>query len=75
MDDGVARTAIKIYFAPSHARWVFSIDPETKTTEKIGPEEQGIFKYCADGVLAPNGKIYFAPRGSRQVLSISLRSF
>ena len=37
----------------------------------IGPELDGITKFAAGGVLAPNGCIYFAPCDAGQVLCVN----
>ena len=59
----------KVYLAPLHAPQVLCIDPETHTTEMLGPELEGEYKYRAGSVLATNG-IYFAPFHIPQVLCI-----
>ena len=61
-----------IYFAPCDAPQVLCIDPETHTSEMLGPELDGDDRHCVDGVLAATGKIYVAPCDTPQVICIDL---
>jgi len=68
--NGVVAPNGMLYFAPSRALQVLSVDPRLRRAEMLGPKLAGKRKYIASGVLASGGRIYFAPYSARHVLCV-----